>query len=223
LPTLDAETLAQAQLIWDYHQLNHTLQTADVIMVLGSHDTRVAERGATLLMEGFAPYLLFSGGLGRLTEGNWTKPEADKFARIAREMGVPEHQILIENQSTNTGENIRFSYQVLQEKQIAVQKLVLVQKPYMERRTFATFQKQWPGPPVEYQVTSPLLNFQEYPNAEVPQEEVIQIMAGDLHRIKIYGHNGFQAPQEIPEQVWAAFESLSQKGFTKYLLPESET
>jgi uncharacterized SAM-binding protein YcdF (DUF218 family) len=217
---LDPDTLALSQLVWDYHQMRHSLQPADAIMALGSHDTRVAVRAAELWLQGYAPLLVFSGGYGRLTEGNWTEAEADKFAKIATGMGVPESALIIENKSTNTGENIAFSYQLLQERQIALQKLILVQKPYMERRTYATFRQQWPGPEVEIMVTSPQISFEEYPNAEVSREEVIHIMLGDLQRIKIYPDKGFQIYQEIPEEVWEAFEKLKQQGYTSHLMQE---
>ena len=72
-----------ANIIWDYHHMNQDLKKADCILVLGSHDTRVAIRGAQLFLDGWAPLLVFSGGLGRLTEGMWDQPEADKFAEIA--------------------------------------------------------------------------------------------------------------------------------------------
>ena len=61
------DTLAQT--VWDYHVLNHTLKKSDVIIVLCSHDPRVAERGAELYKEGLAPIIVFSGGVGELTEG----------------------------------------------------------------------------------------------------------------------------------------------------------
>lgn len=218
---LDPETLALSHLIWDYHHMHYQLEPADAILVLGSHDTRVAVRAAELWLEGYAPLLVFSGGLGRLTEGNWTEPEADKFARIAMDMGVPESQILIENRSTNTGENISLSYKLLQQRGVNLQKLILVQKPYMERRTYATFMKQWPGPKVEIMVTSPQISFEDYPNEEVSREQVIHIMLGDLQRIRVYAEKGFQVPQEIPGRVWEAFEKLKQKGFTSHLLEEA--
>jgi uncharacterized SAM-binding protein YcdF (DUF218 family) len=217
---LDKETLELSQRIWEYHHMHHSLQPADAILVLGSHDTRVAERGAELWLQGYAPWLVFSGGFGRLTHGNFPEAEADLFAKIALKMGVPESQILIENQSTNTGENIAFSYQLLQEKNIPLQSMILVQKPYMERRTYATFLKQWPGPEAEIRVTSPQLNFSDYCHEEIPMEQVISIMLGDLQRIKLYPALGFKVYQEIPEEVWAAFEQLKQKGFTDHLLPE---
>ena len=41
---LNKETLALAKKLWDYHHTNHTLEKADCILALGSHDLRVAER-----------------------------------------------------------------------------------------------------------------------------------------------------------------------------------
>ncbi|CAN5673631.1 hypothetical protein BH18ACI4_BH18ACI4_13530 [soil metagenome] len=135
---------ALAEKIWQYHLMNHQLFQADVILVLCSHDTRVAERGAQLFHEGWAPLLIFSGGLGTTTKNIWTEPEADQFAKIAIGLGVPKDRILIENRSSNTGQNILFTRQLLAEKEIDPQKFILVQKPYMERRSFATFKKLWP-------------------------------------------------------------------------------
>ena len=173
------------------------------------------------MLQGYAPLIIFSGGLGRLTEGLWAEPEADTFAKIAKEMGVPEHQILTENRSTNTGENISLSYQLLQKHGVAVERLILVQKPYMERRTLATFEKQWPGEPVEFRVTSPQISFDDYPNEEISLEHVIHIMIGDLQRIRLYPKLGFQTYQEIPAEVWEAYEQLVEKGFTSHLMTEA--
>ncbi len=211
---MDSETYELAQIVWDYHHVNHTLIPVNCIMVLGSHDTRVADRGAELFLEGLAPQILFSGGLGNLTKGVWDDPEADIFARIAIKKGVPEKAILVENRSTNTGENIRFSYELLKQSGTLPQKMILVQKPYMERRTFATFSKQWPGEPVDFRVTSPQLSFEDYPHAEITREQVVHIMIGDLQRIWLYPEKGFQIYQDIPHRVWQAYEQLVAKGYT---------
>jgi uncharacterized SAM-binding protein YcdF (DUF218 family) len=217
---IDKNIINAARIIWEYHHLNHQLDKADSIMALGSHDTRVARRAAELYLQGFAPFIVFSGGLGRLTEGVWPLPEADTFARIAMEMGVPEQHILIENRSTNTGENIALSYRLLQNHNITVHKLILVQKPYMERRTYATFCKQWPGNAVEIMVTSPQISFEDYPNDEISLEEVIHIMIGDLQRIHLYPQKGFQIYQEIPAPVWEAYHYLTGRRFTHHLMTE---
>jgi uncharacterized SAM-binding protein YcdF (DUF218 family) len=209
-----------AEKIWHYHLMNQQLFQADVILVLCSHDTRVAERGAELFHERWAPLLIFSGGLGAITRDIWNEPEADQFAAIAIGMGVPEDKILIENRSSNTGENILFTRQLLAAKEIDPQKFILVQKPYMERRSFATFRKLWPEK--EVVVTSPQVSFDEYldhyASRELSRDEVISIMIGDLQRIKFYPEKGFQIYQEIPHDVWAAYEELVQAGYDQRLI-----
>jgi uncharacterized SAM-binding protein YcdF (DUF218 family) len=213
-----AEVDFLAQKVWDYHHLNHRIEKADAILVMGSHDLRVAERGAELFLEHWAPLLIFSGGLGNLTRGIWDQPEADLFAEIAVRMGVPREAILIENRSTNTGENIQFTKALLAKIHLDPQKFILVHKPYMERRAFATFRKVWPEK--EGLVTSPQISFDDYPNQEITKREVIGIMVGDLQRIRVYPAKGFQIPQEIPPEVWAAGQKLIELGYTQNLIRE---
>jgi len=205
-----------AKKLWDYHHTNDMLEKADCILVLGSHDLRVAERGAELYLQGYAPVLIFSGGLGNFTQDMWTEKEADKFAAIAIKMGVPAEHILIENMSTNTGENILFTQRLLKEKGLNPTSFIVVQKPYMERRSFATFKKHWPDK--KLMVTSPQISFDDYPNEEIPLDRVISIMAGDLQRIKEYPARGFQVYQQIPADVWDAYEQLVAAGFDKHLM-----
>jgi uncharacterized SAM-binding protein YcdF (DUF218 family) len=207
-----------AKKIWDYHHLNQKLEKADGILVLGSHDLRVAERGAELFLNGYAPLIIFSGGLGNLTKNIWLKPEADIFADVALKMGVLKDKILIENQSTNTGENILFTKKMLAEKNINPNRLIIVQKPYMERRAYATFKKLWPKK--ECIVTSPQISFDNYPNKEISEDDVINIMVGDLQRIKIYPEKGFQIAQEISDDVWQAYEALVAEGYIKHVIKE---
>lgn len=206
--------------VWHYHHMNHELAKADVIVVLCSHDTVVAERGAQLFLEGWAPLLVFSGGLGGITRQLWKDPEADRFARIAIEMGVPGDSILIENRSTNTGENVAFTRDLLASRGIDPASFILVQKPYMERRTFATFDRVWPGKSVR--VTSPQMSMDDYlarySHGSLTADDVISIMVGDLQRIREYPARGFQTPQEIPADVWQAYEELVAAGYDRHLL-----
>ena len=209
------KVLVEAKKLWDYHHMHHEPAKSDCILALGSHDLRVADRAAELYLEGWAPILIFSGGLGNVTKGIWKDPEADRFARIALDRGVPAEAIFIENKSTNTGENIQFTRELLDEKGLHPQQFLLVQKPYMERRSYATFKKQWPDK--DLLVTSPQIAFEDYPNEEIPMERVINIMVGDLQRIRLYPAKGFQIAQEIPEEIWAAYEKLVAWGFDKHL------
>jgi uncharacterized SAM-binding protein YcdF (DUF218 family) len=211
---------ALAEKLWNYHRLNHQLEPADAILVLCSHDERVAERGAQLFLQGYAPLLIFSGGQGAITQRLWNEPEAERFARIAMRIGVPHDSILIESKSTNTGENVKFTRKLLAERGIDPQKFIVVQKPYMERRSYATFLNYWPEKQVV--VTSPQVSFAdyvaEYTHSSLTPDDVVGIMAGDLQRIRIYPELGYQIAQEIPDDVWNAFEQLVDAGYDKYLI-----
>ena len=215
---MNNKILQLAKKLWDYHHVNHVLEPADCILALGSHDLRVAERAADLYLEGYAPILILSGGLGNFTKGLWTKSEADLFAEVAIKKGVPERDILIENKSSNTGENILFTQLLLKEKGLDPKRFIVVQKPYMERRSLATFKKHWPEK--ELMVTSPQISFEDYSNEEIPMERVINIMVGDLQRIHLYPEKGFQIYQEIPADVWQANEELIALGFDQHLVKE---
>ncbi len=209
-----------AEKIWQYHQLGHELTPADAILVLCSHDTAVAARGARLYLDGWAPLLIFSGGLGAITKHLWTEPEAERFAGIAIDMGVPRSSILTETRSTNTGENVRFTRQLLAEQGLDPGRFIVVQKPYMERRSYATFKKFWPEK--DLIVTSPPVSFDQYlsgySNESLSRDDVISIMVGDLQRIRIYPARGFQIPQDIPDDVWEAFEELVKAGYDRHLV-----
>src|SRR6185437_7454940 len=204
---LTPEILILAKKLWNYHQMNHPLEKCDCILALGSHDLRVAERVAELYHQGWAPLMIMSGGLGNFTQEIWTESEAHKFAKIAIEKGVPPEAILIENKSTNTGENILFTQKLLAEKGLNPQSFIVVQKPYMERRSYATFKKHWPDK--KLLVTSPQISFETYPTAEIP-----------LERVKYYPEKGFQIYQKIPDEVWQAYEKLVKLGFDLHLMKE---
>jgi uncharacterized SAM-binding protein YcdF (DUF218 family) len=217
---MNADIRALAEKIWNYHRMNHELAPSDAILVLCSHDESVAERGAQLFLDGFSPLLIFSGGRGAITSRLWDEPEAERFARIAISLGVPADRIVIEPNSTNTGENVRFTRQLLAEKGIDPQSFIVVQKPYMERRSYATFRQYWPEKQVV--VTSPQATFDDYiaqyTHSSLTADDVVAIMLGDLQRIRRYPELGYQIAQEIPEDVWDAYEELVKAGYDGFLI-----
>jgi uncharacterized SAM-binding protein YcdF (DUF218 family) len=96
------------------------------------------------------------------------------------------------------------------------QSFILVQKPFMERRAFATFKKVWPRK--EVLVHSPKIKFTDYPTPDFPRDRIIEIMVGDLQRIREYSARGFQIDQFIPDNVWKAFEELVSLGYDGHLI-----
>ncbi|XP_076325562.1 uncharacterized protein SCO4629-like [Tachypleus tridentatus] len=205
------EHLVQSEVIWDYMLLHHKLEKSDVILVLGNHDVRTAEYAANLWFQGFAEWLVLSGNVGSMTKGKWTRSEAEEFRDIVVQMGVPDNRIILEREATNTGENVKYSYEVMRQRGLNPKKIILIQMPYMERRTYATFMKQWPGDitTLQVSVSSPPIEFRHYPNSKVGTfRYLIAALLGMLERIRTYPRKGWQITQVIPNNVMSAFWNL---------------
>jgi uncharacterized SAM-binding protein YcdF (DUF218 family) len=218
-PIIDNVARDCARVLWNYHHLDLGLHPCDFVLALGSHDDRVGREAARLVLKGFAPLLIPSGGFGKVTQTIWGITEGERFAEIARELGVEKSKILVENTASNTGENITKTRELLQKQGLHVRNGILVTKPYMRRRAYATASKQWPE--MEWLVSSPALSFEEYPDQDVPERRMIELMVGDLQRIKLYAERGYQIPQEIPQTTWKCYEDLVQLGFDKYVIKQS--
>lgn len=158
---MNNETDILAQKIWDYHFINDDLSPADCILGLGSYDLRVAERCADLYSQNLAPLIIFSGGLGNWTKGLWAKTEAEIFKKHILPRGIPVDAIKTEYESTNIGENIKFTKILLSNLGLQPTKIILVTKPNTTRRAYATFKKIWDD--VDVMVTSPILQFNTQP------------------------------------------------------------
>ena len=206
-------------ILWDYMQMHMEPKRSDVIVGFGCYDEDIPRRAAELYHQGFAPCVAFSGGLGRNTDKLWSLSEAERFAAIAAAEGVPENRIILENQSTNSAENLIFTPKILKEKGIRAERIIAIHKPYMERRLWAAMQVYWPDVQAVY--TSPRVSISEHiAHAQavgMTERGVIETIVGDVQRMKLYAEKGYQAAVDIPESVWAAFVRLVEKGYTGQL------
>lgn len=207
-----------ARLLFDYHFLQQPLKKADCIFVLGSHDPSVADYAAQLYNEGYAPYIIFSGGVVRPVgelRNEVPKTEAEAFFDIAVSKGVPAEAILLENEATNTGANFILTRKLLKDKNLGFKSFILVQKPYMIRRTYATAMVQFND--FDFSVSALPDTYDSYVArclaGGITKERVISNMTGDLQRLKIYPDKGFLISMDIPEEVWHAYERLLELGF----------
>lgn len=210
-----------AQIIWDYMHLGHDLQKADVIIGFGSHDKRTAVWAAELYNQGYAPFIIFSGheGVGREVSSFEGLPEAEVYRAVALQAGVPSSAIIVETASTNSSENVLFTAELISQTQMNVKRAIVVQKPYMERRAYATIKAQWPQPQPEIIMSSMPIAYRDYvADPLYSKDYTINVLVGDLQRIKEYPSRGFQIHQAIPVEVWRAFEALVEVGYTKHLL-----
>jgi uncharacterized SAM-binding protein YcdF (DUF218 family) len=216
---MNDQILADARSLWDYHRLGQPVGEADVILGLGSYDGAVAEHAADLLLAGKARWILFSGGTTRrddLLKSPWSRPEAQEFHDIAIRRGAPAERIVLEPASTNTGENFRFSVARLAELGIAYASMIVVSKPYMERRARATGRVHLGT--VDFTMTSQPCSFEDYCLKQYNPVTIINLMVGDFQRMALYPAMGFQAAEEIPAEVDEAFRRLVAAGFDRHLI-----
>jgi len=203
--------------LWDYHNLTSTLKNADYIVGLGSYDVKVAKRCAQLYHKKLAPFIIFSGKNGNWTKGKWSDTEAATFKAHAISYDIPEKEILLEENSTNLGENIKYVKGLLSTRNPLLKRIIIVTKPNTQRRALATAQKVWPE--IECMVTSPEVNFNEQIKSHLCSFEILtNEMVGDVQRIYLYSSMGFQVHQHIPKEIWDAYSTLVGLGFDKHLI-----
>ena len=205
-----------AQTIWDYHQVGHELFPCDVAIGLGSHDLGVAAYAAELYQTGLFHVLVFSGATSPTTAQRFPRGEAVHYREHAIERGVPDGAILVEPRASNTSQNITLSRELLTEHGYTLRSLLLISKPYMERRALATCRKVWPE--VEVICTSEPLKFDDYVQSIGDVKLVIDMLVGDLQRVIEYPRLGFAIEQDVPVDVLVAYERLLAAGFDSRVL-----
>ena len=211
--------LQPLQVIWDYLGMHQIPGQADCIVGFGNFNTDIARRAAQLYREGYAPKILFTGGLGRNTEGLLPEPEALRFAKVAMACGVPEEDIILEDKSRNTKENIEFTRTLLEERGIPHGHILGVHQPFMERRIVAAMGVYWRSQ--SFTVTSPQVTIPEYLRRAreqgITENASVSVIVGDFQRIELYAKLGYQLPQYIPDEAWEAYHALVAMGFDQQL------
>lgn len=122
---------ADAEIIWDYHQMHHRLRPCSAAIGLGSHDLGVATFAAELYRAGLFEVLVFSGATSPTTAKRFPRGEAVHYTEHATALGVPMSAIIIEPHATNTGRNIEYSRQALHQAGLDPTSILLISKPYM--------------------------------------------------------------------------------------------
>ncbi|MFH9952685.1 YdcF family protein [Streptomyces roseolus] len=217
---ISTQDWADTRLLWEYHQMGHVPRPCSVAIGLGSHDLGVADTAVDLYRRGLAPLLVFTGATSPTTRERMPRGEAVHYRERALELGVPASAVLVEPRARNTGENIRFSRDLLSEAGVEVSSVLLISKPYEERRAYATAKKVWPE--VEIVSASSPMTLQGYVDSIGDPRLVIDMLVGALQRLLIYPEQGFMISQPVPAEVAAAYERLRDAGFTSRLLRDDQ-
>ncbi|MGK4596569.1 YdcF family protein [Amycolatopsis sp. w19] len=214
--TLPDDLRADVQTLWDYHDMHHELRPADVGIGLGSHDLGVATFTAELFQAGMFPLIVFTGANAPTTIERFPRGEAVHYRKHALELGVPDHAILVEPEARNTGDNITLTRALLESRGTKVESVVLISRPYQQRRAYATCKKLWPE--VDVICASRPLPLDEYIESIGDVDRVINMLVGDTQRITAYAERGFAIRQEVPAKVSSAFDRLVWSGYRARLL-----
>ena len=218
------EIIVALKELWNYMRLNQQLEKCDLIIGCGCSNLEIPVKCAQLFKEGYAPKILFSGGLGKITKDYFNKSEAEIYKDIAIKQGINAEDILIETNSTNTGDNFRFAFNILNANNIKADKILIVHSPLSERRTLSSAKAILKGK--ELLITSPDISFEEFldylEENNLNAIDIISVIIGDIQRMIIYPQFGWQIENKVPDTVISSYKFLKELGFTKYILTKEE-
>lgn len=209
----DSRTMAKATDLWDYLSSFASTSRADAIVVCCSYDLRVCDYACELVKSGLSDQLVISGNRGNWTRHLWERPEAHVFYERALARGLAGSAMLVEDQATNFGENVKLSRALLPDADC----VIFVTKPAAVLRLKLTIEAQWPG--IQSHVSCPNVRFPDDVSNVIGVLGAINEMVGDIERIQTYPGLGYQVEHELPEHVLSAWRELIEGGFTHHLLP----
>lgn len=221
---MDNLYIENLKVIWDYTHLNQTLEKSDLIIGCGCGNLQIPVKCAKLLKDGYAPKILFCGGLGKITKDIFNKSESEVYKDIAIKEGINEKDILIENKSTNTGDNFRFSLKILEKNNIKANKIIIVHGPFSERRTLYTAKTILKDKQIT--ITSPDMSFEEFldylEKNKHKENEIISVIVSDIQKMIVYPQFGWQLETEVPNNVLEAYNFFKNLGFDEYILTKKK-
>lgn len=216
--TVPAAIRDDVEILWNYHRLGHEPRPTEVGIGLGSHDIGVAVRTAELYHQGMFPLIVFTGANAPTTIDRFPRGEAVHYRERALGEGVPDDVIRVEPKARNTGENMTLSRDLLVAENIRPRAVMVISRPYQERRAFATCRKLWPE--VDVLCTSQRVDLDRYAAGIGDITRMINVMVGDTQRIRLHAERGYAIHQHIPDEVQAAYQRLVAAGYTAHLIPE---
>lgn len=212
------------KVLWNYMVLNQSITKSDIIIGCGCANLDIPVKCAELYKKGYAPKILFAGGFGKITKDEFSKTESEIYKDIAIQNGVPKKDIIIETNSTNTGDNFRYAREILIDKNIKFEKIIVVHKKLNERRTFSSAKAILADKDIT--ITSPDMTFDDFINYldknKDKIENILSVLLGDIQRIIIYPQFGWQVENDMSKDIINSYNYLKSLGYNKYILSEDK-
>lgn len=216
----------------------------DLLILLGGiTSTAPIEMVARAFREGCARQLMVVGGIGHSTEGlrrhisrhpiyhvipTQDRPESHIIADVLKMLKVRD--VLVEDRSTNCGNNASLALRVLEEKKLAVPlSVLLVQDPTMQRRSHESFVHAWRGlrtsflsfaaclPYVRDDSAGSVTFVDKSHNDQWTIERFVELCLGEIRRLNDdsagYGPQGagFLGHVDIPDTAFKAFVHIGRE------------
>ncbi len=212
---------------------------ASLVILAGNCLPILADKAAELYLKGQVEQIFLVGGIGHATSKlrrNFEKQgvffdallsESEMYFQYLKEKyTLPEQAFLLETESTNSGENARNALTVLRKKGKLPRRVILMNDPTLQRRTKATFEKEWQTEPVEFfnyvpfvpkvvDIREEIRFFPSELNDQWTKDYFYALVLGEMVRLNDdehgYGPNGkgYMNHVEIPESVWDAYERIT--------------
>lgn len=234
----------------------------DLLILLGNSIPCTAEKAAEIFHQGLADRLMIAGGRGHSTKylrenikkqqryqeiKTAGRAEADIFYDVIKQYlydqkednrrkgrFLNEETVLIENKSTNCGDNARQALKIVRKHKLSLHTVLLIQDPTMQLRTDASFRREW-----RQMSAVTFINFAPF----IPRvagndrdsffyvnnnkglwsrQRFLSLILGEVPRLRDdengYGPRGqdYIAHVDIPEKISEAHQSLKNE-FPQYL------
>jgi Uncharacterized conserved protein len=214
------------------------IKKVDILVLLGNSITDTIKCASYAYENNLCDRILINGGIGHSTEilrqqvrkderfksiQVDNRAEANIFFDIMTKIyKVPENKIIVENQSTNCGDNALKAVKLLSELQIPYNSLLLIQDPTMQLRTHASFKKHIRNEKVKIINYSPFIpevnEDLKLINRDVDgiweEKRFLELIMGEIPRLKDdvkgYGPCGknFIAHVEVPSEIEEYYNRL---------------
>ena len=197
--------LEQVLMLYNWLALSEKPQKADILILFGSPNLSIADKGFELYKLGFAHYLVTAGLASMTEESGWGMPLANKYTEHLLKRGVPEQCIITQNKSMNTLEDVTFTLPMLIENEVRFNRVILINRPVYQRRSWATFRKH-----------SPITELMNVPCDAKHPKDMSNVELFDLagkcireyEKLITYAVKGDIEKQPIPIEVEKAYQEL---------------
>lgn len=193
--------------LWDWLAINDEPTESDLIFTFGGAVVALAEKSAELYHKGLGDLVIVTGNTGTFGNPEWKEPCADIFEKYLISHSVPTESILVQNKSMNTLEDVTFTKELLATSKSSFSSAIIVSRPVHQRRSSATFQKQFP------QVRLTNVPCSE-PHPKDLADDLLYSAAlrcvQEYERLIEYGEKGDLIGQSVSPNITSAYNTLKQ-------------